>query len=386
MEALRFNGSGSEYFKIWIVNILLTIITLGLYLPWAKVRNRRYFYANSALKDRNFEYHATGKQLFLGYLIGIVFFIIYNIVGQLNPALALLMMLILFLAIPWLIWRSLMFNMKMTSFSNVRFTFKGKAGRAYMIYLGYPALFVLFISLIGVGSSVIIPALQNMNPVVITVLGIVAFVSFLFAELYLVAIMKKSSIEYRYNNTTYGQGIFDTKIETKKFLILLFKTAGLAFIPMLFIGVVANMIIPTMIGANPYQTGASSVIGGAELFIIIAYFLMIFMMMLVGAYFVSRERKYVYENTLLDNKISFASTLRARSLAWVMVSNFFLILFTLGLAFPWAKVRVARLMLENTLVDTSVGFDAYLSEKQDEVSAIGDQIGDAFDVDVGIAL
>ena len=40
MEALRFTGSGSEYFKIWIVNVLLTIITLGMYYPWAKVRNR----------------------------------------------------------------------------------------------------------------------------------------------------------------------------------------------------------------------------------------------------------------------------------------------------------------------------------------------------------
>ena len=43
MKALSFNGSGMEYFKIWIVNVLLTIITLGLYHPWAKVRNHRYF-------------------------------------------------------------------------------------------------------------------------------------------------------------------------------------------------------------------------------------------------------------------------------------------------------------------------------------------------------
>ena len=38
---LRFTGSGGEYFKIWIVNLLLTIATLGIYSAWAKVRKAR---------------------------------------------------------------------------------------------------------------------------------------------------------------------------------------------------------------------------------------------------------------------------------------------------------------------------------------------------------
>ena len=37
---LQFNGKGFEYFKIWIVNIFLTIVTLGIYSAWAKVRNK----------------------------------------------------------------------------------------------------------------------------------------------------------------------------------------------------------------------------------------------------------------------------------------------------------------------------------------------------------
>ena len=41
----EFRGDGAEYFKIWIVNILLTIVTLGIYSAWAKVRNNRYFYS-----------------------------------------------------------------------------------------------------------------------------------------------------------------------------------------------------------------------------------------------------------------------------------------------------------------------------------------------------
>lgn len=44
---IEFTGSGSEYFRIWIVNLLLTLVTLGIYYPWAKVRRLRYFYGNT---------------------------------------------------------------------------------------------------------------------------------------------------------------------------------------------------------------------------------------------------------------------------------------------------------------------------------------------------
>lgn len=123
MKQLTFEGNGSEYFKIWIVNILLISITLGLYYPWAKVRNHRYFYGNSTLEGRTFDYHATGKQLFVGYLIAMALFLVYVIVGEVLPLGAPVLLVVLFLAIPWIVWRSVMFNMRMTSFSNVRFGF-----------------------------------------------------------------------------------------------------------------------------------------------------------------------------------------------------------------------------------------------------------------------
>ena len=44
-----FSGKGSEYFSIWIVNIALTIVTLGIYSAWAKVRKMQYLYRNTAL-------------------------------------------------------------------------------------------------------------------------------------------------------------------------------------------------------------------------------------------------------------------------------------------------------------------------------------------------
>ena len=69
-----------------------------------------------------------------------------------------------------------------------------------------------------------------------------------------------------------------------------------------------------------------------------------------------------------------------------MMSNFLLVLVTLGLGTPWAKVRRAKLILKNTLVDVEHGIDGFITQQQDKKSALGEQIGDAFDVDIGIGV
>jgi uncharacterized membrane protein YjgN (DUF898 family) len=46
---LEFNGKAGEYFRIWIVNVLLSIVTLGIYSAWSKVRNKQPFKDNSLL-------------------------------------------------------------------------------------------------------------------------------------------------------------------------------------------------------------------------------------------------------------------------------------------------------------------------------------------------
>ena len=43
-HAVRFTGLGSEYFRVWIVNVLLMLATLGLYTPFARYRSIKYFY------------------------------------------------------------------------------------------------------------------------------------------------------------------------------------------------------------------------------------------------------------------------------------------------------------------------------------------------------
>ena len=396
MKSLNFEGSGGEYFKIWIVNVLLVIVTLGLYYPWAKVRNHRYFYGNTTLEGKNFEYHATGKQLFLGYLVAMVLFIIYVIISEVSPIGGLVIIAILFVAIPWLIWRSLMFSMRMTSFSNVRFGFKGTLAQSYVNFFVYPFLFLLAVYALPIGAAVAMPMMTAENndaPVWLSiVLAIIVIMAVIFA-FYMYALIKKKNISYTIDGSRYGQGIFKTELETKVFVKILLKTAALSFLVFvglfLLIAVVASGTVGlegvmemknTMEDPQAVQENM-----GAMMPIIVAVYIgMILATMIVIAYSMTRQRTYIYDNTTLDEKIKFASTLKAKSFAWVSITNFIVVILTLGLAFPWAKVRMARLMLENTLIDTETGFHDYVTQKQKEESSLGEQIGDAFDVDVGL--
>jgi len=62
---IRFTGSGSEYFRIWAVNPLLILVTLGLYLPFAKGRRIRHFHANTLVDgqaNRGRDFDASGPR------------------------------------------------------------------------------------------------------------------------------------------------------------------------------------------------------------------------------------------------------------------------------------------------------------------------------------
>ncbi len=67
--SFHFTGKASEYFKIWIVNGLLTVLTLGIYSAWAKVRTNRYIYGNIYLDNEPFAYTAVPVNILKGRLL-----------------------------------------------------------------------------------------------------------------------------------------------------------------------------------------------------------------------------------------------------------------------------------------------------------------------------
>ncbi|MFQ5958628.1 MAG: YjgN family protein [Alphaproteobacteria bacterium] len=70
-KRLVHHGIAGELFKIHLVNVLLTIGTLGIYRFWARTRIRNYLWSQTSFLGDRLEYTGTGKELFLGFLIAL---------------------------------------------------------------------------------------------------------------------------------------------------------------------------------------------------------------------------------------------------------------------------------------------------------------------------
>jgi uncharacterized membrane protein YjgN (DUF898 family) len=70
--AFKFNGNGGELFSIVIVNFLLSVITCGIYLPWAIVKITRYMASKTTLDGVEFSFEGSGGDLLSLYLINYI--------------------------------------------------------------------------------------------------------------------------------------------------------------------------------------------------------------------------------------------------------------------------------------------------------------------------
>jgi uncharacterized membrane protein YjgN (DUF898 family) len=395
--SLEFKGSGSEYFKIWIVNLFLSILTLGIYSAWAKVRRKRYLYGNTSIKGASFEYHASPITILKGRLIAVALLIVYSVLSELFPLVGFFLLILLFAFIPWIVWRSLRFNARMTSLRNVHFSFKGRLGKSYLFYLVIPFIFPLLISsLFSFGYSVLVYEYPIENfynyfsdlinfpdyyPTEILIL-IVGSVSM---YLLMIPYVQKIKMSYYMNNSCFGQGKFSSNISASKFYLIDILT---------FLVTAAVFLFPIMIflliyGFNAFFDYGSEFLDNVNsivpvFFIFVAYVFMLSSVFLSTAFFTAKLRNYVYSNTQLNDNISVNSNLNTWNLFWLYLSNFFLMIFTVGLAYPLTIIRKTKYMAETVSVNNVEAFSQFVSQQEQQQSALGEEIGEAFDVGSGI--
>jgi uncharacterized membrane protein YjgN (DUF898 family) len=134
----RFMGSGAALFGIHVVNVLLTLLTLGVYFFWAKVKVRAYLYSETEFEGDRFAYHGTGREMFVGFLKALVFFFIPITLLSMGPELAgaplpvryAASMLSYFLAsffVPMAMIGARRYRLSRTSWRGIRFSLRAKS-------------------------------------------------------------------------------------------------------------------------------------------------------------------------------------------------------------------------------------------------------------------
>ena len=380
-RAFSFTGAAGEYFRIWIVNLLLSIVTLGIYTAWAKVRRLRYFYGNSWLDGHNFEYHAKPIQILIGRIIVVVVLVLLNIVSAISPTISLLVLIPYLLALPWLINKALAFNARMTSYRNVRFGFEGSYGSAFWVFiclpLGLPL--VVFGIIFAIIALMGLPSAGEADPATlypIIALVLIGFVGYVL----LLPYISKMTNTYIANNTKFGGARFNAEIA----MGALYRNLGLALLVGLMLPLVVSILLGFVIGVSAFTgdtgTGAQSALEGLSVF----GGLLFYLLALVGYMVYSAGvRNIAFNATTLDGKHQLRSTLSRFRYAWIMVSNLFVSIFSVGLMIPWAAVRKWRYLADQTSIE-GPALDDFISEREAEGNVTAAEYLDIDGIDFGL--
>ncbi|OYT90213.1 MAG: hypothetical protein CFE43_19565 [Burkholderiales bacterium PBB3] len=376
---IAFTGSGSEYFRIWIVNLLLILVTFGLYFPWAKVRRLRYFYGNTVVDGEPLGFHGNAFKMFKGFLIVAAFFALYSVAGKVSPAAGFVAFLAIAALWPALLKSSMQFRMANTSWRGLRFGFSGSLRDAYAACL---PLFVPGVLILGV--MLMAPELQEAAPAKapsgmwLSVFGAVMLFALVITP-WLMWNLKR----YQHNHYHLGQETTQFSAPARSYYWLCLKVIGVAFlIYLLLIAVVVGGVLGagalSMAGKLPKGPMGQVLIGVASVFFSLLAFAAI------KPYAVARFQNLVWNGTRSAH-MQFISSLRARHVIALSFKNWILMLLTLGLYWPFASIAMARLRLQAVQVVSTLSPSALVAATANaEGQATGDAAGDFFGFDIGL--
>jgi uncharacterized membrane protein YjgN (DUF898 family) len=367
--AFQFTGTGAEYFRIWVVNLLFTILTFGVYSAWAKVRRQRYFYRNTKVDGAIFDYHGNPASILKGRILVLVLLVAYKIALEISPAAGSIIALVLVAMVPWLLARSFRFKMINSGYRGLRFRFAGTAGAAYRMLSLFPVLAALAVFYVwnvvlmaptGIGKPAVILGVL----LLLTILATVPLAHFLLKR-------------YQHDNAYFGHTpvFFDAKA-------LDFVKVYAQAIGFLLLGSVSAAIFG-FLTKKLFMALQATMFGWVfALFygVVSAYAFYLF----VRPFLESRLQNLVWKHTELAGH-RFVSTASARKLLLLHATNLMFTTLSLGLFKPFAVMRLMKYRIESLSLVPEGSLDEFLSEHAgDNAGAIGQEAGDLFDIEIAL--
>ncbi|MCC4039082.1 DUF898 family protein [Escherichia coli] len=344
-----FTGKGGEYFLICLVNFLLTIITLGIYGPWALVKCRRYIYQHVTLNGQPFSYKGTGGAIFVSmFLIMVVYLLSISCFSGQHFVLGFLLFALLICGIPCMAVKSLQYQANMTSLNGIRFGFNCSMLRAWWVMLGLPVLLALafWFALYLIAQ-------------VTTSIGGLFFNLVALSLLSAIGLGVVHGITYSKwmpllgNNATFGIHKFSVQVNVKECI----KGCTLAILTMApFIIVIGIMIAPVFQQLIMMSMLGQSDAGGELVLqyypqITASYFLYFVAILVFSIYLYVTLRNLFLNNLMLANgTIRFHSSITTFGMLLRMFAVLMGASITCGLAYPWLKMWMISWIANNTHV------------------------------------
>ena len=334
----EFTGSAGEYFRIWIVNLFFTLVTLGIYSAWAKVRKKKYFYGRTRFDGETFDYFGRPIAILKGRIVAFIVFVVYAFAGELYPESTYVFWGVGIVALPWLVVRALTFNARNSAHRGLRFHFSGTPKQAAGVYIGSLAL-----ALVTAGLA---------YP--------------LFIKRQKAFVVSSHSFGLTALRCDLSGWAFFWAYVRAFLIVLAFATPAFAFTTYLAFKL-GGRLPPSL----------SWVIFAVPLVLVYAGYAVAY------AYLQARTGNLLWNGTSGDG-FRFSSSLTAKKLIGIYVGNVLAVACTAGLLIPWAVVRTLKYRLESFAMTVERETVHEANPQFARVGATGQELGDFFNLDLGL--
>lgn len=358
-NTVKFYGKGSQLFAIDLLNAVLTIITLGLYYPWAKAKKLKYVYQNTALADSRFDFLGTGKEIFRGFikalLILAVFYVLLYSLEFFLPQMQEneILLAVFIIAVLLLVFVGFPFFMAYAMYGTFRYRAARSSWRG--ILCGFDANKKEFISTYLKGYYFFTLAYGS-------IIGIIIGAAFMLES--------------------YGQ---DTYIDMAHPLLMAL------IIPLMFFAVYASSWFQTKLYSITY---GNLRLGNLKLNFY-GKVSNLFGIQLLGAmlssltfgiyYFWLKKNLYNFliENLKVEqdgNEYAVKSTISGGQVFRLEVGNILLLIFTLGLGYSWTYCRTANFITRNLIMPEEIDLNRIEQTEKTYTDATGEGLSDMMDM------
>jgi uncharacterized membrane protein YjgN (DUF898 family) len=306
---INFTGKGGELFGILLVNFILSLITLGIYYPWAKAARLKYLYQETSFGGSPFSFHGTGWEMFKGMIkvIGVFMLLLLVLyIGLIFRSFPVLLVgfgvyfLGLLFFMPLAIVSSLKYRLSRTSWRGIHGGYRGTYGSMLKIYLKGILLTILTLGVYGFWFWVSV-----------------------YREIF--------------SNIRLGNVRFSFRGEGDEFFIMNVKGYAL-----------------TLLTLGIY------------------YF-----------WWRSEVYNYFFRHIVIrqeERQARFLTGMTGSRMFELLVTNFLLLVITLGIAFPWVLSRTMRVYAGNLSVEGEINFGTIVQTEENYTDAGGEAFIDGLDI------
>ena len=367
---IAFSGTGWQYFKIFVANTLLTIVTLGIYSAWARVRTRRFFMGHTFIGRHNLEFDARPLSILFSRILVVVvlgglsfvennYELIWSGVGIGLIGILLLM--------PIALVRGRAFVARHTIHRTVRFHYRIEYLRPVMLFMGY-GLFIIPITYAGFQLG----ELENEAYAGMMGASVLGFMLALPLLLHFDHRIQISQLQFGKLRLYYEGGF-------GRYYGAVLKSFGMSILASLFTGFILVALQLALTGSieSPEEPPVLlAILSSVLLLFLFAYSFALYRSALTCVYWKSFR---VGEDSVLESDVEW------RPYAWVLAVNYTAIVLSLGLLYPWARVRAYRYVAERLQIRLGPNTAAEYSAAGDELTPLAGEFADVagWDFDFG---